>query len=77
MKGKPTRKKPLVATNDYATVPKAMQEKHKDLVSSGDACFIQGLAFLITLSQNIIFTTTQFLEDCKVAMMVTSFDQTW
>ena len=56
LKGKTTRKKPLVTKHDCVAVPKATKEKHKDLMSSVDA--FSSLPFSIALSQNIVFATT-------------------
>ena len=46
LKGKKTRKKAVVAKHDCVAVPKHVQEKHKDIILSGDAFCAQGLPFL-------------------------------
>ena len=77
LKGKPTRKKPLVVKHDCMAVSKLTQGKHMDNMLSGDVFFIQGLSFLIVLSHNILFTMTEFLENCKMLMMLIALDHTF
>ena len=58
LKGKTTRKKQTKVKHDHVATPKLIQEKHKDIIASGDAFCAQGLAFFIATSQNMSFATT-------------------
>ena len=63
LKGKTTRKKPMVVKHDCVAMPKHVQEKHKDVILSDDAFHVQGLPFFITVSQNTLFATTEMLKN--------------
>ena len=41
LKGKTTRKKPMVAKHDCVAMPKHVQEKQKNVILSGDAFCVQ------------------------------------
>ena len=70
LKGKTTRKKPMVAQHDYVAAPKHVQEKHKDIVLTGDVFCAQGLPFFITLFQDILFATTECLKNWKLNALI-------
>ena len=53
-KGKSTRKKPRAVVNDYIEIPKEFIEAHKGAIPFVDILYIDGVIFLLTLSENIM-----------------------
>ena len=58
LKGKTTRKKPILVTEDITRVPKEFLKLNKDIFLTMDIFFVNKIKFLITLRRNIYFTAT-------------------
>jgi len=52
LKGKSTRKTPRAVSNDCIEIPKERMEAHKGLVLFVDILHVDGVTFLLTLSEN-------------------------
>jgi hypothetical protein len=63
LKGKTTRTAPTRVETDYVEVPQDIMRNHKNVVLCGDIFFVQGYAFLVTLSRNIKFNTIEDLDN--------------
>ena len=55
------RKKPTRVVPVYMGIPRAIYERYKDLVLTADVMFVNGIAFLVTLSRGIRLYTTEHL----------------
>jgi hypothetical protein len=61
LKGKTTRRKPLLIAQDYIEIPTEFTIKQKDVTLCIDGVKVNGLAFLTTVSKNICYRTSQFV----------------
>ena len=66
LKGKTTRRSPDRVVSDYLNIPKKVIEANKNVDLSGDIFFINKIPFFTTVSDNIKFTTTEFLPNRKI-----------
>ena len=49
----------------YMGIPRAIYERYKDIVLTADVMFVNGIAFLVTLSRGIRLYTTEHLPNRK------------
>ena len=74
LKGKSVRTTPVPVVKDYIKIPKAIMEKHQDVELCADIMFIQGLAFLTTISKRIKYRTIEFIEKRNEKVLNKGFD---
>jgi len=77
LKGKSTRKKPRVVTNDYIEIPKEFIDTHKSVVLFVDILHIDGVTFLLTLSKNMRLIAIWYIKDRKKASLLEAVDDTF
>jgi hypothetical protein len=58
-RGKTVRKKPDRVVMDYVVVPREFMKLHKYVTLVADVMFVNGIAFLVTISRGIKFVTTK------------------
>jgi hypothetical protein len=61
LKGNTTRKKPLPVVSDYIKIPRELLEAQCDITLFMDTMKINGISFLTTISQNIMYRTTEWI----------------
>ena len=66
LKGKTTRRSPEQVVSDYVLVPQKLLDANSNVVLSGDIFFINTIPFLVTVADNIKFTTTELLQSRKI-----------
>ena len=62
LKGKTVRKKPFPVATDYLEIPKELINNHQDVTLCIDIMYINGLAFLTTVSRKILYRITEVLD---------------
>ncbi len=77
LKGKTTRKKPPPVVVDYLEVPKSLRMKHQGVELCADLMFVQGVAFLITISKHIKFITIRCIPSRTLDELRKAFDETF
>ena len=60
-----TRLKPGSKEPVYIGIPRELYEREKNVNFTVDVMFVNGLAFLVKFSRNIILFTTEHLPSCK------------
>ena len=66
IKGKATRKKPEhVTTESLVTIPEAIIKEYRTLTLYADLFFISGMPYFTTISEGIMFTTVEALQNRK------------
>ena len=65
LKGKTTRTRPTPVRQDIVSIPEALKEPHKDVTLDIDILFVNKIPFLMSVSHNIEFVTTQCLPNRK------------
>jgi hypothetical protein len=61
LKGKTTRQKPAPVVSDYVEIPKELIYNHQSVVLCMDGMKINGVPFLTTISQNIMYQTAEWI----------------
>ena len=61
VRGKPVRQKSEIVMTDYVAVPREFLELHKYVTLVADVCFVNNVAFLVTISRGIKFVTDEFI----------------
>jgi len=61
IQGKTTRQTPNSVSTDYINIPADILTNHRTVTLAADILFVGGIAFLITTSRNIQFTTVEKL----------------
>ena len=61
VRGKTFRKKPDRVMKYYVAVPRDFLEMHKYVTLVSDVCFVNNVAFLVTMSRGIKFVTVKFI----------------
>ena len=74
LKGKTTRTKPIPVVKDLIAIPTEIKMKHEKIELCADIMFIQGLAFLTTISKKIKFRTIEFIPKRTVENLYKAFD---
>jgi hypothetical protein len=59
IRGKTVQRAPAPVVGDYVAVPKGVIERKKTVTLVADVFFMDGIAFLLTVSRNIKFTTVE------------------
>ena len=59
VRGKAVRRTPAPAVGDYVAVPRPLVERNRIITMAADVFFVDGTAFLITLSRNVKFITAE------------------
>jgi DNA-binding GntR family transcriptional regulator len=67
LKGKTTRKKPILVVHDTIVIPKALTEAQKDVTICIDTFFVNNMPFLHTISERIYYRTSQWIPDCETS----------
>ena len=66
IKGKATRKRPEhVTTESLVTIPEEILREHRTLTLYADLFFISGMPYFTTISEGIMFTTVEALQNRK------------
>jgi hypothetical protein len=73
LKGKTTRKKPFHVAGDLMKVPKELLSLHKDVYLTVDLFFVNEIAFLISLSRKIEFTTSSHVANRQEKTIFAAF----
>ena len=74
LKGKTTRTAPTPVIIDYVEVPRDILKTHKNVTLTGDIFFVQGYAFLVTLSRNIKYNTIEELDNMEGETILSALD---
>jgi hypothetical protein len=61
MKGKTVRATQYPVLTEYVEIPRNIVALNKDVTLTADVMFIDGHRFLVTASQNIKFTTSEYV----------------
>jgi hypothetical protein len=75
IQGKRVRRTPEPVVVDYVAVLKSLLERIKVVMLAGDVFFVDGTAFLITVSQKIKFVTAEHVPVRTAASLVKHFNQ--
>jgi hypothetical protein len=67
LKGKTTRRKPLLVAQDYINIPSELSLKPKDVILCINGIKVNGITFLTTVSRNFCYRTAQFVIDKSVS----------
>ena len=59
VRGKTVRWAPAPVVGDYVAVPRGVIDKNKSVTVAADVFFVDGIAFLLTVSRNIKFITAE------------------
>jgi hypothetical protein len=62
IRGKTVRQTPTPVVADYADVPRALVEQNKIVTMAADVFFVDGTAFLLTVSRKLKFVTSEHVE---------------
>jgi hypothetical protein len=62
IRGKTVRRTPAPVVADYVAVPRALVEQNKVVTLAADVIFVDGTAFLITVSRRIKFITAEHVQ---------------
>ena len=62
IRGKTVRRTPAPVVADYVAVPRALVEQNKVVTLAADVFFVDGTAFLITVSRQIKFITAEHVQ---------------
>ena len=74
MKGKSTRSKPTPAVHDVVSIPKRLLYLHKNVHLFMDIMYVNGLAFLMTISKHLYYRTATYLTDEKANTLYKAMD---
>ncbi len=61
VQGKTVRRTPAPVAADYVAVPRKLVQANKMMTLAGDVFFVDGTAFLLTISRRIKFVTAEHL----------------
>jgi hypothetical protein len=59
VRGKTVCRTPAPVVGDYMAVPRSLVERNRIITMAEDVFFVDGIAFLITLSRNMKFITSE------------------
>jgi hypothetical protein len=74
LKGKTVRKKPIQVKENFIQIPKELKQAHKNVKISADVLFVNKIPILVTISENIGFTTVEILPSRKIKVLAKAFD---
>ena len=61
VRGKTVRRAPAPVVMDYVDVPRSLVERHRLVTLAADVFFVDGTAFLMTISRRIKFITSEYV----------------
>jgi hypothetical protein len=61
LKGKMTRNTPEPVLTDYIKIPRAIIDINKNVTLAADVMFVDSIPFLISVSRNVKFTTSEYV----------------
>ncbi len=70
MRGKTVRRTPVPMVGDYITVPRLLVKQNRRITMAANVFFVDGTAFLITLSRNVKFITAEHTPVCTARALV-------
>ncbi len=59
VRGKTVQRTPAPVVGDYVAVPKGVIDRNKTVMLAAEVFFVDGIAFLLTVSRNIKFITAE------------------
>ena len=65
LQGRSTRKKPKRVAPEYMGIPRAIYERYKYVTLTADVMFVNGIAFLVSLSRGIMFYMAETVPNRK------------
>ena len=65
LKGKTTRRKPRVAIDNVVEIPPELLSINEEVTLSIDGLSVNGLKFLTTISHDIMYRTTQYIQEAR------------
>jgi hypothetical protein len=68
LKGKTTRRKPLPVVSDYIEIPTVLISAQRNVTLCMDGMKVNGLAFLTTVSQYVLYQTAQYVKHQTTAI---------
>jgi hypothetical protein len=75
VRGKTVRRAPAPVVTDYVAVPCSVVERNRVVTLAADVFFVDGTAFLITMSRRIKFVTTEHIPVRTAKSLVKHLDQ--
>jgi hypothetical protein len=75
VRGKTVRWTPAPVVGDYVAVPKGVIERNKTVTLAADVFFVDGIAFLLTVSRNIKFITAEHVASCTAKSLSKHMDR--
>ena len=74
--GRSTRQKPQRVVPEYMGIPRGLYERHTHVTLTADVMFVNGIAFLVSLSRGIRMYTCEHVPNQKVAQLSSSLKKT-
>ena len=74
VRGKTVRWAPAPVVGDYVVVPKGVIERNNTVTLAADVFFVDGIAFLLTVSRNIKFITAKHMATCTAKSLSKHLD---
>jgi hypothetical protein len=75
LRGKTTRRTTKQVRIEPIPLPLSISEKYREVTLTADIMFVRGYRFFVSVSEHIIFGTSQYLEDAKILTIVAAFEQ--
>ena len=75
LKGKTTRRKPLPVVQDYVQIPEQLINAHQGIILYADIFYINGIAFLLTISKAIQYLTIIYMKNREKKTLMKSVDE--
>jgi hypothetical protein len=75
LRGKTTRRTTKQVRIEPIPLPISISEKYREITLAADIMFVRGYRFFVTVSEHIIFGTSQYLEDAKIISLATAFER--
>jgi hypothetical protein len=75
LRGKTTRRTTKQVRIETTPLPISISEKYREITLAADVMFVRGYRFFVTVSEHIIFGTSQFLDNAKIETLATAFER--
>ena len=75
LQGRSTRQKPKRVVPEYMGIPRAIYERYKYVALTADVMFVNGIAFLVSLSRGISFYTAEHVPNRKAKQLARSLSK--
>jgi hypothetical protein len=75
LKGKTTRTRPIPVARDFVKIPKEILQLHREVFLTADIFFVNKIAFFLTYSRKICFTSVCHLNSRHVPKIFDAFKQ--